>query len=130
MKMKQRYQRTYERGRPTNGWEKGERITNISQINPGDVLISINKQFKAENLIRVLPIPDDFIPISSTGFYYEYVNSRTLQRSDGGLMFDDLVFKRTIEYYHAIDRRPKDRGKMRIAKRNLPAWLKYPEKVT
>ncbi len=127
MKMKQRYQRTYEGGRPTNGWDKGERILDTSELKPGDVLILVCHPFTAENLIRVLerelPFPE--------GFDYEYADARTLERSDGYRMFmhtfelKEYTAGYSYELYRAIDRRPKDRSKMRVAKSKLPRWLSY-----
>jgi hypothetical protein len=118
MKMKQRYQRTYEKGRPTNGWDKGERITDTAQVKPGDVLIAVSNQFQAENLVRVI---ERECPIGD-GFDYQYADPRTLERSDGGTMFCHgfMLAGPQQEYYRAIDRRPKPK---RI--RNLPAWPAY-----
>lgn len=120
--MKQRYQRTYEKGRPTNGWERGERITDPAQVKPGDVLIAVSNQFSAENLVRVIEREAPAIP---TGFNYEYADCRTLERSDGGTMFCHgfEIDGPQHEYYRAIDRRPKGRG---ISPgRKVPAWLAY-----
>ena len=118
MKMKQRYQRTYEKGRPTNGWDKGERITDTAQVKPGDVLIAVSNQFQAENLVRVIERECHI----GDGFDYQYADPRTLERSDGCTMFCHgfMLAGPQQEYYRAIDRRPKPK---RI--RNLPAWLSY-----
>ena len=121
--MKQRYQRKYVQGRPTNGWERGARITASAQVKPGDVLIVLSNQFAAENLVRV--VKHDCAV--STGFNYQYADCRTLERSDSSTMFChefELGMEHT-EYYRAIDRRPKKRT--RLAK--LPAWLSYPKKI-
>ena len=70
--------RIYERGRSTLGWTRGQPITRLNQLKPGDLLIAVSHQFRAENLIRVVasptPIPDMF--------YCEYVTPDTLRRSD------------------------------------------------
>ena len=118
--MKRHYQRTYLAGRPTNGWGRGERITDPAQVKPGDVLISVCNQFQAENLVRVLP-RELTVP---AGFDYEYVDYSTLNRSDSGTMFCHgfELTGQTYEYYRAIDRRP---GHRRIAKSKLPPWLSY-----
>ena len=118
--LKQWYERTYQRGRPTNGWQRGERIIDPAQVKPGDVLIAVSNQFRAENLVRALE-RDHLIP---GGFDYEYADCRTLKRSDGGRMFChgfELAGPQH-EYYRAIDRRPKCK---RIPKSKLPAWLAY-----
>jgi hypothetical protein len=126
--MKQHYQRTYEKGRPTNGWGRGELITASAQVKPGDVLISVCHQFCAENLVRVL---ERGFAIGD-GFEYEYTDPKTLRRSDGGRMFcHDFMLagperdpEHTVlsyTYYRAIDRRPN----RRIPKKKLPKWLHY-----
>lgn len=121
MKVKQRYERTYEKGRPTNGWDKGERITDVSQVKPGDVLIAVSHQFQAENLVRVMQREE---PIVGNGFDYEYVDCLTLDAMPGGRMFCWYwAIHDQSEYYRAIDRRPKNRKRARV--RNLPFWLSY-----
>jgi hypothetical protein len=70
--------RIYKKGRSTVGWTKGERITRLDQLKPGDLLISVSHQFQAENLVRVVVNPS---PIPSV-FYCEYVTPDTLRRSD------------------------------------------------
>ena len=64
--------RTYERGRPTTGWRQGNRITSPEQVKPGDVLIGVSHQFKAENLYLVIPSPDPPTPHDDQGFYVRY----------------------------------------------------------
>jgi len=127
--MKQPYARTYAKGRPTNGWERGELITTLADLQPGDVLIRVSHQFQAENLIRVVPLPEGFSPINSDrGFYYEYVDCRNCERSDGSLMFCwDWEFtdhpaapRLASEIYRAIDRRASDRRKTRTRAGRLP----------
>lgn len=123
-KMKQRYPRTYKQGRPTNGWDRGEQITDVADVKPGDVLITVSHQFQAENLVRVVGRDE---PIIGSGFNYQYADCRTLQRSDGGIMFchDFMLALPGQEFYRAIDRRPKRRAR-RIP--NLPSWLTYPRR--
>ena len=65
--------RTYEKGRPTTGWRKGERITSPQRVKPGDVLIGVNHQFKAENLYLVIPLPHPQSSHDDQGFYVRYV---------------------------------------------------------
>jgi hypothetical protein len=122
--MKQRYSRTYEGGRMTRGWERGEQVTSLTELKPGDVLISVCHQFKAENLIRIVEPPHGGPHIDAKEIvYYEYVDCRTCERSDGGVMAQwDFELERD-PWYRAIDRRPPDRSKQRI--RNLPFWLSY-----
>jgi hypothetical protein len=114
-----KYIRTYDKGRPTKGWARGEQITDAAQVKPGDVLIALSHQFQAENLVRVLTRDRPF-PV---GFDYEYVDCKTLRHSDGWTMFchNFELGGPQHTYYRAIDRRPESR---RI--RNLPAWLRYP----
>jgi hypothetical protein len=82
--MKQRNVRTYAKGRLTNGWERGELITTSADLQPGDVLNHVSHQFQAENLIRVVLLPDGFSGHNlGRLFHYEYVDARTLARSDG-----------------------------------------------
>lgn len=64
--------RTYEKGRPTTGWRKGKRITSPEQVKPGDVLIGVSHQFKAENLYLVMPSPYPPTPHDDQGFYVRY----------------------------------------------------------
>lgn len=63
--------RTYEKGRSTEGWEKGEPILKVSDVKPGDVLIGVSHQFKAENLYRVMEERNDFM--AGQGFNVKYV---------------------------------------------------------
>jgi hypothetical protein len=65
--------RTYKKGRPTTGWYKVERITSPEQVKPGDVLIGVNHQFKAENLYLVISSPHPQSPQHDQGFYVRYV---------------------------------------------------------
>ena len=106
IRMKQRYRRTYRKGRPTNGWERGERVTDVAQVKPGDVLIVVSPAFAAENLIRLVPRESDI----GSGFNYVYADYRTLAVSDGWTMFChdfQLRLGRGHDrYYRAIDRRP------------------------
>jgi hypothetical protein len=64
--------RTYANGRPTTGWRKGRRITGPEQVKPGDVLIGVSHQFKAENLYLVIPSPCPPCPHYGQGFYVRY----------------------------------------------------------
>lgn len=64
--------RTYEKGRPTTGWRKGKRITCPEQVKPGDVLIGVSHQFKAESLYVVIPSPWPHSPNHGQGFYVRY----------------------------------------------------------
>lgn len=70
--------RKYERGRSTLGWVRGQRITHLDQLKPGDLLIAASHQFQAENLVRVVinPRPNPSV------VYCEYVTPDTLRRSD------------------------------------------------
>ena len=65
--------RTYEKGRPTTGWRKGERITSAHQVNPGDVLIGVNHQFMAENRYLVIPSPHPQSSHQDQGFHVQYI---------------------------------------------------------
>lgn len=58
--------RIYEQGRSTEGWERGELVKEVSQVNVNDVLIGVSHQFEAENLYRVAEVHDD-------KFYVVYV---------------------------------------------------------
>ena len=64
--------RTYEKGRRTTGWRKGKRITSPEQVQPGDVLIGVSHQFKAENLYVVIESPFPPGPHHGQGFYVRY----------------------------------------------------------
>lgn len=64
--------RTYEKGRSTTGWRKGNRMTSPEQVKPGDVLIGVSNQFKAENLYVVIPSPYPPTPHDAQGFYVRY----------------------------------------------------------
>jgi hypothetical protein len=64
--------RTYEKGRPTTGWRKDQRITSPEQVQLGDVLIGVSHQFKAENLYLVIPTPHPPTPHDDQGFYVRY----------------------------------------------------------
>ena len=130
--MNQLYVRTYAKGRPTNGWERGELITTFADLQHGELLIHVSHQFQAENLIRIVPLPEEFVGHKDAGriFYYEYVNCHTLQRSDGDAMacWDWELFwawlvaggRSRSDCYRAIDRRPKDLRKTRIRADRLP----------
>jgi hypothetical protein len=60
--------RTYTGGRPTTGWRKGEKVTDLAQVRAGDVLIAVCHQFKAENLVRVEEVLTDL-----ETFHWEYI---------------------------------------------------------
>jgi hypothetical protein len=64
--------RIYDKGRPTTGWHKGERITRPEQMKTNDVLIGVSHQFKAENLYVAIPSPDPESPHQDDGFYVRY----------------------------------------------------------
>lgn len=64
--------RTYARGRPTTGWREGKSITSPEQVKPGDVLIGVSHQFKAENLYVVVPSPYPPAPHDDQGFHVGY----------------------------------------------------------
>jgi hypothetical protein len=64
--------RIYAKGRPTTGWQKGKRITRPEQVKPGDVLIGLSRQFKAENLYLVISSPHPPSPHDDQGFYVRY----------------------------------------------------------
>ena len=73
--------RAYQRGRPTDGWLLGDRLTSVDQAKAGDVLIGITHHFKAENLYRVLDVQAEL-------FHACYVepDGVTPSGSDGGLI--------------------------------------------
>jgi hypothetical protein len=126
--LKQRYDRTYGRGRPTAGWERGERITDVSQVKPGDHVIEVCHQFQAENLALVIPRPDEFSPIhDGQGFYSVWANNQTGERTGPEMMFtwDFELGGERREFYRAIDRRRKPASKQRIRADKLPSWLSY-----
>jgi hypothetical protein len=50
-------QRIYLKGRPTDGWRRGEQITQVTDVKEGDVLIGVSHQFQAENLYTVVHPP-------------------------------------------------------------------------
>lgn len=110
--MKQHYKRTYERGRSTDGWGMGDKLTELPK--PGDVLIALSHRFKAENLIRVV---ESNYTDPAPGFYYKYANA-----SASGTMYYPWPDLFDDELYCAIDRRPKPKPS-RIE--NLPPWLYY-----
>lgn len=90
------------------------------------MLISVCHQFKAENLIRIIPLPEGYggpHVDAKQIIYYEYADCRTLKRSDGEVMAKWESELTREPWYRAIDRRPPDRSKQRI--RNLPSWLSY-----
>lgn len=120
--LKQRYPRTYPGGRSTAGWGKGERISSLEQLKPGDVLIMVSHRFPADNLIRVTGTRPGCV---SVGFDYEYTDNKTGEKYGPEEMFcwHYELQQNHKEFYRAIDMRPKDRSRMRI--RNLPAWLSY-----
>lgn len=72
--------RAYKAGRPTTGWRKLERITNLNQVAPGAVCIMDSHQFEATNLVMVESVTD--VP---KGFDYRY--ARTDGAAMGALMF-------------------------------------------
>ena len=60
--------RTYTQGRPTTGWRKGAKVTELAQVRAGDVLFAVCHQFKAENLVQVTEVRPDL-----DTFSWEYV---------------------------------------------------------
>lgn len=65
--------RTYAKGRPTTGWQKGNRITSPEQVKSGDVLIGVSHQLEAENLYLVVPSPYPPSLHDGEGFHVRYV---------------------------------------------------------
>lgn len=66
--------RTYKPGRSTSGYDKGEPITRLDQINPGDTILIVSHKFQAENLARVQSVnrtPTSEHP--SVGFTARYI---------------------------------------------------------
>ena len=51
--------RLYEQGRSTKGWRKGQKITSISELIVGMIVIKVSHQFKAENLVVISPVPNE-----------------------------------------------------------------------
>jgi hypothetical protein len=51
--------RIYDKGRPTEGWMFGELVSKLEDMAVGDILIKICHQFKAQNLIKIVPLPKD-----------------------------------------------------------------------
>ena len=131
--MKQPYVRTYANGGPTSGWERGELVTTLADVKPGDVLIHVSHQFQAENLIRVVPTPEGFSGhAKDVGrlFHYEFVDACTLRRSEGDVKacWDWELFwahryvggRSRSDCYRATDRRPKVPRKTRTRAGRLP----------
>ncbi len=57
-------------GRCVQGWRRGEQIAVLREIKKGDVLIQLNNELHAENLIRVTEITNNgfrFVHLNSTG---------------------------------------------------------------
>lgn len=78
--------RTYDKGRSTEGWEKGAPVRDAFHIKPGTVIIGVSHQFKAENLYKVVPKPKDYQDMGpGEGFYVKYVETDgvTPHRYDG-----------------------------------------------
>lgn len=59
--------RTYKAGRDTGRWRKGDRVTSLAEIKPGDLLIKDSHQFRASNLVKVASLRS--IPVSFTFNY-------------------------------------------------------------
>ena len=92
--------RIFERGRSTLGWSRGERIYRLDQLKPGDILIAVSHQFRAENLLRVVASPSP----NPNVLYCEYVRPDTLRRSDHEEMAvwdHDLTAQRT-EFFRSV----------------------------
>ena len=54
--------RIYPGGRSTVGWRRGRKLTAVSQIDEGMVLIGVSHDFKAENLYKVVRLRGGEIP--------------------------------------------------------------------
>ena len=93
--------RIYDQGRSTLGWTRANRITRLDQLKPGDLLIAVSHQFRAENLIRVVANPS----LNPSVIYCEYVKPDTLVRSDHEEMavWDfDLASPHRNEFFRAV----------------------------
>ena len=75
--------RTYDKGRSTTGWCKGQRIATADQVKANDVLIGINHQFGAENLFVVISSPYPASPHKDEGFYVRYTQPDSEADPDG-----------------------------------------------
>jgi hypothetical protein len=63
--------RQYEGGRSTKGWHKGEKVTGIAKLEVGTILIAVSHQFEAENLVAIIPTPNELPQCSIR--YWRYV---------------------------------------------------------
>jgi hypothetical protein len=88
--------RTYQGGRPTTGYQKGQKVRSPTEVKPGDLLICVDHYFKAENLVRVLRMNGD------EGFYYQYASG--LPHSTEMHVWDFQLFEESVEdwYFETI----------------------------
>jgi hypothetical protein len=104
--------RQYEQGRSTKGWHRGKKITDISELIVGMIVIKVSHQFKSENLVIITPV-ENFPnrPIR----YCQYV------KPDGTPTWDSKVHEAAIwdfelnnpswqEYFLAVKRKPRRRA--------------------
>lgn len=102
--------RTYKAGRSTYGWQKGEPITTLEQVKPGDIYIMDSHQFQATNLVKVQSLRE--IP---RGFRYNYAtpDAKTILYPD--MSADDFELKYKDRVFFRAERtamKKKDKSEM------------------
>ncbi len=78
--------RTYKAGHSTGRFHKGERITRLADIKPGDLQIKDSHQFKTTNLVKVTEIRD-----TPRGFDYQFA------KTDGGIFVEPQMMMHEFE---------------------------------
>lgn len=118
MKLKHNNPTDRKGGSGSGPYIRGKRITRISQLRPGDILIGDSNQFDATNVVRVMELPKGY---SSPGYgedhvYTEFRDPGDIRRSrQGGTMLMCLWHweLKVNDYYKAVSEAAQ--GKLRVA---------------
>jgi hypothetical protein len=94
--------RIYAKGRSTEGWRRGERVTSLDQLQEGTVLVSVSHQFEAENLIRITATNSPANQVRRQIVYWAYVSPELEMLEDGGAIWEFELKGPIREYFLAV----------------------------
>lgn len=77
--------RTYDRGRSTVGYIKGDKVHKQSDVKPGDLMIGVDHKNQREFMVEVIPNPN---PLNISLIHYRPVYTIMLKRK--GLQVRDV----------------------------------------
>lgn len=118
-------------GRGWDNYEKGKRITNISELKVGETYLSYDKQFNAKNIIRITS--EDKTPLKRDIVYGGFVRNKNDKKVEGDFAIWGYELK-DLEIYEIKDKmvkggKVKFEDKVKAIKASLLKTKKVPKKV-